>query len=458
MGNPVTIHSSGKQTTTYSAAELADLDRRHLLHPMQADSVSERVVIVRGKGSTVWDAEGRELIDATGGGLWHSHVGHGRRELADAAAKQIAELEYFTAYQEFSTDTTVALAARLAGMAPGDLNRVFFTSGGADGVETSIKAARLYHGRRGEPDRTWIISRNFGFHGGSYGAGTLTGFDAMQAGVGPNLPDVVKVSPPYLYRASELYGDADPTDFLIAELEETIDRIGPDRIAAMVGEPVMGGGGVLTPPEDYWPRVREVLSRHGILLVADEVITAFGRTGSWFDSETRGMDPDIVVTAKGITSGYFSFGAVLMSDAIAEVLCQDYGFFHGYTFSGHPVGSAVALANLDIIEQEGLVARSQPLATRFREGLASLADHPLVGDIRVEGAAAAVEMVLDRETREPMPFPEVFALTARIRDEKGVIVRPYAHNIILSPPLVMSDDEARRTTEAIVDVLGEVSR
>ncbi|WP_318533337.1 aspartate aminotransferase family protein [Actinoalloteichus sp. GBA129-24] len=452
IGIIVTI-SSSNQRMDLSATELAELDRRHLIHPMQADSIGERVVIVRGSGSTVWDAAGRELLDATGGGLWHSHVGHGRRELADAAARQIAELEYFTTFQEFSTDKTIALATRLAGLAPDDLNKVFFTSGGSDSVETAVKAARLYHRRRGEPDRTWIISRDFGFHGAGYGAGTLTGFELMQAGVGPNLPDVVKVSPPYAYRAAELYGEREPTDFLIAELEETIARIGPGRIAAMVGEPVMGGGGVLTPPDDYWPRVREVLSRHGILLVADEVITAFGRTGSWFESAARGMKPDIITTAKGLTSGYFSLGAVLMRDEIGEVICRETGFFHGYTFSGHPVGSAVALANLDIIEREDLVAGALPMGDRFRAGLAALADVSTVGDVRVVGAAAAVEMVRDRRTREPMPFPEVFALTARIRDEHGIIVRPYAHNIIMAPPLVMTGDEVGRTTAAVVEVL-----
>ncbi|MEO3867412.1 aspartate aminotransferase family protein [Nonomuraea sp. B12E4] len=445
----MTITSVRPSTST----ELEDLDRRHVIHPLQSAAISDRIVIVRGKGSTVWDAAGNELLDATGGGLWHSHVGHGRRELAEAAARQMERLEYFTAYQEFGNDKAIELAVRLAELSPGDLNKVFFTSGGSESVETAIKAARLYHVRRGEPDRTWIISRYYGYHGANYGSGTLTGFPPMQLGVGPNLPHVEKVSPPYLYRAAELYGDRDPTDFLIEELEQTIERLGPGNVAAMIGEPVMGGGGVLTPPMDYWPRVRQVLDRHGILLIADEVITAFGRTGAWFDSAQRFMEPDIITTAKGITSGYFSYGAVLLRDDIGDTIIQDMGFFHGYTFSGHPVGAAVALANLDIMERENLAENALSIGDWFKAGLAPLAEVPTVGDVRVEGAAAAIEMVADRGTREPMPFPDVFGLTARIRDEHGVISRPYAHNIILSPPLVMNEEEVRRTSTAIVEVL-----
>jgi adenosylmethionine-8-amino-7-oxononanoate aminotransferase len=438
-----------------AATALEDLDRRHLVHPFQRGDITDRVVIVRGAGSTVWDSAGNELLDATGGGNWHSHVGHGRRELAEVAAKQIAELEYFTSFLEFSNDKAIALAARLASLAPGDLNKVFFTSGGSEGVDTAFKAARLFHGRRGAPDRTWFLARHYAYHGATYGSGTATGFPPMQMGVGPNLPHVEKLLPPYPYR-SEFFGGADPTDFLVNELEQTIERIGAGNIAAMIGEPVMAGGGVLTPPDDYWPRIREVLTRNGILLIADEVVTAYGRTGAWFDSAQRGMDPDIITTAKGIASGYAALGAVLLRDEIADEVAGGQGFFHGYTFSGHPVSCAVALANLDIIERENLRTNALNIGDWFRAGLAPAAALPTVGDIRVEGAMAALEIVSDRATRTPMDWMLVEQVAFRVRKTHGVIVRPYGNMIVIAPPLVFTQQQAQQATAALVDVVSQL--
>jgi putrescine aminotransferase len=440
-----------------SASELEDLDRRHLIRSLQRGDVTDRVVIVQGEGCTVRDARGNEYLDASGGGVWHSPLGHGRKDLAAVAAAQMQELEFFTSLLEFSNDKAIKLAARLAGLAPEGINRVFFSSGGSEAVETAIKAARLYHNRRGEPDRTWIIARHYSFHGATYGSGTATGFPLMQIGVGPNLPNVEKVSPPYPYRAAELYGDEDPTDFLVRELEQTIERIGPGNIAAMIGEPVMAGGGVLTPPEDYWPRVRELLSAHGILLIADEVVTAFGRMGAWFDSAQRGMAPDMITTAKGIAGGYIPLGATLMTDAIAdELLGVDDGFFHGYTFQGHPVACALGLATIDIIEREGLLANALSIGDWLRTGLAPAAEFPTVGDIRVEGSLAAVELVSDKETRIPMGWPEVTAVAFEIRRAHHVIARPYAHNLVLAPPLVFTEQQARQATTAVLEVLSRL--
>lgn len=433
------------------AAELDALDRRHLIHPFQRGDVTDRVVIVRGSGTRVWDSHGNELLDATGGGNWHSHVGHGRTELAEVAAAQIAELEYFTSFLEFANDKAIRLAARLAGLAPEGVNRVFFTSGGSEGVDTAFKAARLYHGRRGEPDRTWFLARHFSYHGATYGSGTATGFPPMQMGVGPNLPHVEKLTPPYVYR-SEFFNGGDPTDFLINELEQTIERIGAGNIAAMIGEPVMAGGGVLTPPADYWPRVRDVLRRNGILLIADEVVTGYGRTGAWFDSEGRGMEPDIITSAKGISSGYAALGAVLMSDEVGETITSGPGLFHGYTFSGHPVACAIALANLDILEREELLANALSIGDWLRTGLAPAKELPTVGDVRVEGAMAAVEVVSDKDTRTPMDWMAVEKIAFRARS-LGVVVRPYGNMIVLSPPLVFSSEDAKRATNALVEVL-----
>jgi len=436
-----------------SAVQLQKLDLQHVIHPHQQAAKTERCVIVRGQGCTVWDADGNEYLDATGSANWLAQVGHGRRELVEAATEQMSELAYFTSWDVFTNDKAVLLAARLAELAPAGIERVFFTSGGSEGVETAVKAARLYHHRRGEPDRTWIIGRHFGYHGSTYGSGSITGLPPMQAEVGPALPHIEKVSAPMLYRAAELYGGQDPTDFLIDELAQTIERIGPEHVAAMIGEPVMGGGGgILVPPADYWPRVRELLSRHGILLIADEVVTAFGRTGAWFDSAERGMSADIIVTAKGLTSGYAPLGAVLMSDAIAEELISQ-PFFHGFTYFGHPVACAVALKNLEIIEQDGLNDRSLLIGDWFRAALAPAAQLPVVGDVRVAGATVGIELVTDKDTKTPL-MAGVAAV--ELRHTHGVIVRDYGPTLVLSPPLVFEKHEAERTATAIIEVLSRL--
>jgi adenosylmethionine-8-amino-7-oxononanoate aminotransferase len=440
-------------TSPHTAGEFEELDRRHLIHPHQTGESTERSVIVRGAGSTVWDAHGKEFLDVAGAGNWACQVGYGRQELVDAAAGQSAELAYFSGFFGFSNDKSVLLAEKLAGLAPENINRVFFTCGGSEGVETAIKLARLFHHHRGEPDRTWIISRQLAYHGATYGSGTATGFPPMHEGIGPNLPHVEKVSPPTYFRAEELYGAADPTEFLLRELEETIERLGADKIAAMIGEPVMGGGGILVPPPDYWPRVRALLGKHGILLIADEVVTAFGRTGVWFDSAQRGMAADVIVTAKGLTSGYQPLGAVLMTDEIGEAVAGEGAyFFHGHTYSGHPTACAVALANLEVIEREGLLERSKQIGEWFREALAPAADLPVVGDIRIVGATAGIELA-DPVTGAPIMAG---AVTAELRHAHGVILREYGPTVVLSPPLVLEKHEARRAAEAVIEVLSRL--
>ncbi|TDB75474.1 aspartate aminotransferase family protein [Micromonospora sp. KC723] len=436
---------------TRSAADLAELDRRVLLHPHQSGARRDRSTILRGSGCSVWDAHGVELLDVMGGGNWVAQVGHGRVELAEAAARQMSTLEYFTGFDIFANDRSLALAERLVALAPDELARVFFTNGGSEGVETAIKFARLYHHHRGEPDRTWIVSRNFAYHGCTYGSGTATGFDGMHHGIGPELPHVVRVAAPHPYRAAD---DRDLTDVLLAELAETIERIGAGNIAAMIGEPVMGGAGILVPPADYWPRVRELLTRHGILLIADEVVTGFGRTGAWFDSAVRGMRADMVVLAKGLTSGYAPLGAVLVSDEIAETVAGgDAYLFHGHTYSGHATACAVALANLDLLEQEQLVSRSATVGEWFREALAPLADLPRVGEVRVAGATVGVELVVDRGTREPLMAG---AVTRELRQAHRVIARDYGNTLVMAPPLVISREQVGRAADALAEVVSRL--
>jgi putrescine aminotransferase len=278
----------------------------------------------------------------------------------------------------------------------------------------------------------------------------------MQEGVGPNLPHVEKVTPPMPYH-TEMYGGQDPTDFLIAELAATIERLGPNNVAAMIGEPVMGGGGVVAPPEDYWPRVRQLLREHGILLIADEVITAFGRTGAWFDSVGRGMDADIIVTAKGLTSGYAPLGAVIMREGIAETVVGGNAYLHhGHTYSGHPLSCAVALANLDLLEDEALPERSLLIADWLRAGLAPLTGLRTVGDLRVVGATVGIELTSDKASHAPMAPEVAVALVEELYENHGVILRNYGPTLVMAPPLVLSEDEARRMSAAVVDVLSRL--
>ncbi len=442
--------------TAADAAALEDLDRRHLIHPHQTVLRPGRHVFSRGSGSTVWDTTGRDYLDMMGGGNWLAQVGHGRPELAQASADQTGTLEFFSCWREYSNDRAVHLAARLAELSPGDLNKVFFTSGGSEGTDTAVKIVRRYHFEQGNPDRTWIIGRYGSYHGSTLGSGSVTGFDDMQYAVGPTLPHIAKVGSPMPYHA-ELYGGEDPSDFLLRELEETIARIGADRIAAMIGEPILGGAGAIAPPVDYWPRVRELLSAHGILLIADEVITGFGRSGEWFQSAHNGMDPDVVITAKGITSGYAPLGAVLMRDSIGSAISGgDTHFFHGHTYYGHPVAAAVALANLDLLAGEKLVERASAVGERLARGLAPAADLPVVGDIRQVGAMIGVELVTDRATRENLPNPAVIAAIDELQDVHGVLVRDYGSTVVMGPPLVLTDDEADRATSALVEVLSRL--
>jgi adenosylmethionine-8-amino-7-oxononanoate aminotransferase len=427
---------------------LIERDRAHLIHPHLPADVPGRDIIVEARGCRLRTADGKEYLDASGG-VWIAQIGHGRPELAEAAAAQMRRLEHFPVFGPFANDRAIELAERLARLAPEGLNRVFFTSGGSESNEAAIKMARYYHHRRGEGERTWVLSRDSAYHGVAYGSVAATGLPIFKEGFGPLMPHVAHLTPPWPYR-TELYDGQDPTDFLIRELEDTIDRIGPGRIAAMIGEPVMGFAGNLIPPDDYWPRVREVLDRHGILLILDEVVTAFGRVGAWFAADRLGIRPDLITLAKGITSGYLPLGAVLVDDRIAEVLHGgDAGFPMGYTYGGHAVASAVALANLDVIEREGLLERALAVGAYLRGELyEQLGMLPIVGEIRSIGLMHAVELVTSRRTREPLPLP-IGTLGAELLAEHQVLIRDNGHCVLIMPPLVISEDEVKEAVTAV---------
>ncbi|MCI0914190.1 aspartate aminotransferase family protein [Pseudomonas putida] len=434
--------------------KMLELDRNHLIHPHLPKSEFSRTIFARGKGCKLWDTEGREYLDATGG-LWLAQIGHGREEIAEAAARQMKQLEYFTCFWDFSNERAIELAEKLARLAPGDLEMSFFTSGGSEGDDAAIKTARYYHSQRGEPKRTWILSRNNAYHGLAYGGGTATGFPELRDGMGPGLPHVAYLTQPNAYRHYYFDGQ-NPTDFCVNELEKMIASIGAENIAAMIAEPIMGVGGMVPPPVDYWPRMSQVLKKNGILLIFDEVVSAFGRSGHWFAAEKYGVTPDIMVTAKGISSGYIPLGAVIMSRDVADTVREGHGYPLGYTYSGHPVACAVALENLRILEDEDLINRSNDMGTYIAEQLTALRDNPCVGEVRQAGMGIGIELVTDRESRQPLP-DAALVIPDIIREETGVIVRiSNATNLCMSPPLTMSREEADRAVEAVCSVLSRV--
>ena len=446
--NPATATAPGATGTGLAAA-----DRATLIHPTLPAHRTDRTVLVSGSGCRVTDAAGREYLDASAV-LGVTQVGHGRAELARAAAEQMTRLEYFHTWGTVTNDRAVELATRLAGLAPGGLRRTYFTSGGAEGNEIALRMARLHHHRRGEPQRTWILARTMGYHGIGYGSGGVSGFPVYHTGFGPSMPDVHFLTPPHPYRR-ELFSGADVTEFCLAELRESIERIGPERIAAMIGEPVMGGIGAVVPPADYWPRVAELLRSYGILLILDEVVTGYGRTGHWFAAEHVGVVPDILVTAKGLTSGYLPHGAVLVSDEVADTVTGEQGFPVGYTYTGHPTACAVALANLDIIEREGLAANAAAVGAHLKDGLRRLLDLPVVAEVRGVGLMLAVELTSDKEARRPLPQGTTEVADA-LRERAGIILRTNPYALVINPPLVFTRQDADLLVDGLRSVLSRV--
>jgi putrescine aminotransferase len=419
--------------------ELARLDAAHVIHPHAVIGHPEPPVVwMRGKGALLWDAEGREYVDGTCG-LWQCAVGHGREELARVAAAQMEQLEFYASFWEFTNEPSIRLAARLAELAPDGLERVFFTNGGSEGIETAIKLVRRAWHAQGAPERTIVLSRKAAYHGVGSASLAATGIPPLKEGFGPLAPDFVHLSTP-----SALTAGPDAGEILAEELEWVVSEIGADRIAAMVAEPVIGVGGMIPPPDGYWPRVQEILRRHGILLILDEVVTAYGRTGRWFGAQRYDIEPDVIVTAKALTSGYFPMGAVLVAPRPLELL-DGAPFRHGFTYNGHPTGAAVALANLDIIEREGLIERAERAGARMLEGLLPLSRHDAVAEVRGVGLMLGIELAAG----------DAAAVQAAAR-RQGVIVRATGQKIVLSPPFVIEDHQADRIVDVLTEEVGRL--
>ena len=450
-----------------STSSVQDDARRHLWgHFTQLASFRDGnlPIITRGEGCYVWDADGRRYLDGLSG-LFTVQVGHGRRELADAAAAQAERLAYFPIWS-YATEPVVELATRLAALAPGDLNRVFFTGGGSEAVESAWKLARQYFRAIGEPGRTKVLSRYAAYHGTSFGALSITGVPVIKAPFEPLVPGAVKVQNTNRYRCRDCAHLDACTLRCADDIAMRIEMEGPETVAAVYLEPIQNTGGAIVPPPGYFDRVREICDRYGVLLVSDEVIAAFGRVGHWFGSERYGYQPDIITFAKGVTSGYAPMGGMIVSDRLAEPFVDDDGIFlHGITFGGHPVSAAVALANLDVMEREDLNGRVLAHQHEFAAVLEDLSDLPIVGDIRGDGYFRVLELVRDRSTKETFTPDECsWLLKGYISSalfERGLICRADDRAepvVVLSPPLIAGEEEWAFIGGVVRDVLTEASR
>ena len=450
-------------TGARSPEELTALAQRHLwLHFSRMSSFEQRElpIIVRGEGCYVYDQHGKRYLDGLSA-LFCVNAGHGRTELAQAAYDQACELGFYTNWN-YAHPKAIELAAKVAELAPGDLNRVFFTSGGSEAVDSALKLARQYHKLTGNPNKYKTISRMTAYHGTTMGALSITGITSARTPFEPLLPGACHVPVPNLYRLPEGW----PPEYLAESIRERILFEGPETVAAVFLEPVQNSGGCFVPPEDHYTRVREICDEFDVLLVSDEVICSWGRLGDWFGCRRLGYQPDIITTAKGLTSSYAPMGAVIASDRIAEPFLHNKTMFsHGITFGGHPVSSAVALRNIEIFETEDLNGRVLAHEGEFRGMLESLRDIPIVGDVRGMGYFFAIELVKDQATKESFSGPEAEELLRGYLSnemfDRGLICRADDRGepvIQLSPPLIAGPEQFAEMEAVLRPVLEEASR
>jgi putrescine---pyruvate transaminase len=445
-------------------------DKDHFLHPWtHFDSFKREgsLVIREAQGAYVTDDSGRRYLDGIGG-LWCVNIGYGREKMAQAIADQVRKLSYSNTFVDCTNEPAVELAATLAELAPGALNHVAYSVSGSCANDTAIRIAHYYHSKRGEPGRRIVLSRFNSYHGSTYLGMTLGNREGDRSPHFRYIDGLVHhLAAPYAYRRPEGISEAQFTDRLVAELEGAIASIGARNIAAFIAEPIQGAGGVVPPPAGYLPRMHEVLARHGILFIADEVVTGFGRIGHWFACRDEyGVEPDMLVCAKGLTSGYLPLGATLFSDAIQDAISApdpDAWFTHGFTYSGHPVCCAAALTNIEIIAEENLLGNARIVGDYFEQRLKELASLRIVGDVRGRRLMMCVEYVADKATKAP--FPEAANISRRIAqrcEAMGLLVRPLGHLDIMSPPLILTREECDilvgTLRESITEVTGELER
>ena len=451
-----------------AARQLSEFDRQSVFHPFTALRTHEEsgapVVMVEASGAVMHDTEGREYIDAMAG-LWCVNVGYGRHEIADAMRDQAIELSYCHAFSSMASDKPAVLAARLKEMTPVPMSKVFFGNSGSDANDTQVKLVWYYNNALGRPEKKKVIARQRGYHGVTVASAGLTGLPGLHAGFDLPLPFVKHTMAPHRLWNGHGLSDAEFVAKLVDDLEQLIAREGAHTIGAMIMEPIMGAGGVIVPPDGYYAAVQEVLDRHDILLIADEVICGFGRLGTMFGAEAMGMRPDLITVAKGLTSAYFPLSACMVSERVWEGLVAGADklgpFGHGYTYTSHPVGAAAALANLDILEKEQLVAqagaRGETLHRLLRD---AFADHPLIGEIRGRGLIGAIELVADRDA--PKAFDPALKVAARVvaaARDRGIISRalPASDSLAFSPPFVISDAQLAQVVAGVRDAVDQVA-
>ena len=432
-------------------AELLVRDRAHLIHPLHDPNAHKGGhVWVKGEGAILTDADGKKYLDGLSG-LWNVVAGHGRAELAETAKVQMETLGYCSGYSGSSNPQAIQLAERLADLTYPSINRFFFTCGGGEASESSFKMARSYWKLRGKPDKTKVISRQWGYHGVTLAAMSATGISSYWPLFEPRVPGFIHIPSPYPYRYK---APADVSQGVAAanELERAIRREGPDTVAMFLAEPVQGAGGIIVPQDDYFPRIREICTQYDVLFVADEIITGFGRTGTLFALDHWKVEPDIVQFAKAITSGYFPFGGIGVNDTIAEALESDPAvWMHAYTYSAHPVGCAVALRTLRIIDEEDFPGQAADKGAALLARLRSaLADHPHVGEVRGQGLMCGVELVQDKATKAEFPPQE--KIGARVHAEaleRGLFSRVRGDVFLLAPPIITTHAQLERAVETL---------
>ncbi|SDO00217.1 putrescine aminotransferase [Lutimaribacter pacificus] len=433
-------------TNHMPTAELQALDAAHHMHPFstQGDLAARGArVITRAEGVWIHDSEGNRILDGMAG-LWCVNIGYGRDRLAEVAARQMRELPYYNTFFMTTHVPAIALSQKLAEVAPGDLNHVFYAGSGSEANDTNIRMVRTYWAELGKPEKSVIISRRNAYHGSSVGSGSLGGMAAMHAQGGLPIPGIHHIGQPDWWAEG---GAMSPAEFGLErarQLEQAIHDIGADKVAAFIAEPVQGAGGVIVPPETYWPEIQRICRENDILLIADEVICGFGRTGNWFGSQTVGWQPDIMTIAKGLSSGYQPIGGSIVSDRIAEVIgkCE---FNHGYTYSAHPVAAAVALENLRIMEEENIVGHVRDvIGPHMAAKWQTLTDHPMVGEARIVGMMGSIALTPHKDSRARFASdPGTVGYITRERCfANNLVMRHVGDRMIISPPLVMQPEEA----------------